>query len=158
MPVRCWIQSSLVSITRVRSALVTTLSGRQRPRPAILEFVMSSQPQDRGAPVHSRTRRGEANQIPLADFLCGACPAKRERQRRTGDVSLVGPADPRAIAHSEGLRRGLRGLAVDVLKEVTPHLAAFDTRFFEHLADARTEMGDAVANDRLGIEAGELLS
>jgi hypothetical protein len=35
MPVRCWIQSSLVSMRAVRSWLVTTFGGTQRPTPVM---------------------------------------------------------------------------------------------------------------------------
>src|SRR5882724_1661280 len=125
IPVRCSIHSSLVSISLVRSWLVTTRSGSWCPRPRMRAFTissivppLSSQAQQSSAPRHARAEGQTADEVALPHPPGGEGVGERDRDAGRRDVTgRLGGRDDALARQAGGLRRLARDARVEVVDE-----------------------------------------
>src|SRR5262249_52389103 len=162
MPVRCWIHSSLVSMSRVRSALVTTRSGTWWPRPRMRELTSSLtsfllEPQDRRAPRHAAAEGAGADDVPAPHAAGGQRIGERDRDAGGRHVSrhLPGRDDP-VVGDAGGAPGPTRDPVIEIVDDEERDLLAGDVGALEGLADHLGEDALGLGMHALGIHLIEV--
>src|SRR5262249_51443783 len=117
-----------------------------------------SQTKKSGGAVHAGTGCCHADDIPGLHLPAFARLAERDRQRRSGNVSLFIAADGRTIEHAERVDCGKRSVAENVLCKETLHLLCPNSTTRQHFFDRRSDVRDPFAADAFSVELRIVLS